>query len=151
MKIIQKGFTLIELLIVIAVLGVLAAAVVTAINPAKRIKQANDAKIKNDVGQLATALQAYYTTNETYPETLNLLTVSGDLKTIPTAPTGSSYILDVPADCTAALKTCTEVALHAQLLDPGKDVDGNTLGIWCWRSAAQTTTEVGSVDPDCLP
>jgi len=34
------GFTLIELLIVIAILGILAAAVLVAINPAKRTRQA---------------------------------------------------------------------------------------------------------------
>ncbi|MBI5465397.1 prepilin-type N-terminal cleavage/methylation domain-containing protein, partial [Candidatus Gottesmanbacteria bacterium] len=56
----KKGFTLIELLVVIAVLAVLAAGVIVAINPGKRIRQANDAKIKNDIGQLATGLQAYY-------------------------------------------------------------------------------------------
>ena len=54
------GFTLIELLIVIAILGILAAAVLVAINPQKRTRQARDAGRKNDIGSLATELQAYY-------------------------------------------------------------------------------------------
>ena len=44
------GFTLIELLIVIAILGILAAAVLVAANPGKRTKQARDAARKNDIG-----------------------------------------------------------------------------------------------------
>lgn len=145
MKTVQKGFTLIELLIVIAVLGVLAAAVVVAINPAKRIKQANDAKIKNDIGQMATALQAYYTLNQSYPAELSTLETSQDLKKLPVAPTGSAYNLAVtPGGCTTALKTCTETALSAVLLDPATG-----LGTWCWKSSSQTTAEVAAAD--CTP
>lgn len=52
------GFTLIELLIVIAILGVLAAAVVVAINPAKRMGDARNAQRKTDLGQMANAIEA---------------------------------------------------------------------------------------------
>src|SRR3989344_605764 len=88
-----KGFTLIELLIVIAILGILAAAVLVAINPAKRTKQARDAGRKNDIGSLATELQAYYTTpgQGFYPTALNVLTASGGLKQVPTDSTYGSY------------------------------------------------------------
>ena len=47
-----RGFTLIELLIVIAILGILAAAVLVAVNPKKRQDQAKDANIKADVGSI---------------------------------------------------------------------------------------------------
>ncbi len=62
-KFAKKGFTLIELLVVIAVLGILASVVLVAINPSERIKEANDSGVKNDVGQVATAVESYYTTN----------------------------------------------------------------------------------------
>lgn len=142
MRIKTKGFTLVELLIVIAVLGVLVATVVTVINPAKRIKQANDAKIKNDIGQLASAMQAYYTFNLSYPTEFSTLgqSESGDLKNIPTAPTGSSYnVSNTPNGCTTALKTCTDVLIYAALLDPTTG-----LGTWCWKSTTQTATEVAA-------
>src|SRR3989339_447380 len=58
-----KGFTLIELLVVIAVLGILASVVLVAINPGERINEANDAGKKSDVGQVATALESYFTNN----------------------------------------------------------------------------------------
>lgn len=86
---ISKGFTLIELLIVIAVLGILAAVVLVAINPLEQLARGRDAGRKNTVGQLATAVQAYYTSrNAQYPpETpstwINGLVSSGELKTAP--------------------------------------------------------------------
>lgn len=130
-----KGFTLIELLIVIAIIGILAAAVLVAINPAKRTKQARDAGRKNDIGSLATEIQAYYTTpgQGIYPTTLAVLTTSGGLKQIPVDPTsGLTYNYNVNSNS-------TEAAVWATLEDP----TGAT-GLWCWTSitnkAAETAT-----------
>lgn len=93
----RKSFTLIELLIVIAILGVLAAAVLVAINPAKRTSQARDAKRKSDIAQVATALETYSIANGgSYPaipggpcwgcnlnDIANILETSGDIKKVP--------------------------------------------------------------------
>lgn len=54
-----KGFTLIELIIVIAVIALLAAATFVAINPAKRVGDAQDAQRWQDVTAIADAYQAY--------------------------------------------------------------------------------------------
>ncbi len=62
-----KGFTLIELLIVVAILGILAAAVLVAINPGKRTAQARDAQRKQDIGAIANALIGYLTLESRYP------------------------------------------------------------------------------------
>ena len=128
-----KGFTLIELLIVIAILGILAAAVLVAVNPAKRQRQARDSARKNDIGQLATALQAYYTTpgQGVYPAGLTALTTSGDLKQVPTGPTGDvySYIFD---------GTSTEAAIYVALEDPTGESGSN----WCWQSTSGRAQEV---------
>lgn len=56
----QKGFTLVELLIVIALLGVLAAAVLAAINPLEQANRARDARMKSDASQLLAAIDRYY-------------------------------------------------------------------------------------------
>src|SRR3989337_2827299 len=84
-----KGFTLIELLIVIAILGILAAAVLVAINPGKRTRQAQDAKRKNDIGALATELQGFYTSPgaRSYTTSLEKLVNDGYLKQMPKDPT----------------------------------------------------------------
>lgn len=135
------GFTLIELLIVIAILGILAAAVLVAVNPAKRQKQARDSARKNDIGQLATALQAFYTTpgQGTYPAGLTALTASGDLKQIPTDPTGASYSYTING-------TTTEAGVYILLEDP----TGTAGSVWCWQSTtgkAQERTAAGVCTP----
>jgi len=58
----RKGFTLIELLIVIAILGILAVAVLSAINPVEQMKKARDAGRKSDAAELLNAHERYFTT-----------------------------------------------------------------------------------------
>ena len=63
----KKGFTLIELLIVIVILGILATAILSAINPIEQIRKANDAGKKSDAAELLNAYERYYTTFQAYP------------------------------------------------------------------------------------
>lgn len=88
----RQGFTLIELLVVIAVLGILASVVLVAINPAQRIAEAQDAGRKNDVSQVATGLESYYTNNQgSYTGATGAaggtLVTSGYIKRWPASPT----------------------------------------------------------------
>ncbi|MBI2012492.1 type II secretion system protein [Candidatus Curtissbacteria bacterium] len=136
---ISAGFTLIELLIVIAILGILAAAVLIAVNPGKRQNQAKDANIKNDIGSIATALQAYYTApgSGSYPDVdapdsgLQKLVSNEDLKQEPLHPDGTNYVYNVtPGTCAGTvLAPCTEAYLYGDLYDDST----NTL-VWCWES-----------------
>lgn len=94
----SSGFTLVELLIVIAVLGVLAAVVLVAINPLEQLAKGRDAGRKSSVAQIGSALQGYYTTNSAYPATATLsdtwltnLVTSGELKIVPTNAAVGSY------------------------------------------------------------
>jgi len=92
---VSKGFTLIELLIVIAVLGVLAAVILVAIDPVEQLARGRDAGRKSAVTSVGRAMQAYYTNNSVYPTTAewtgsnatNVLVLSGDIKIIPTQTT----------------------------------------------------------------
>lgn len=63
----KLGFTMIELLIVIAVLGVLAVAVLSAINPIEQINRGKDTGSRSDAEQLLSAIDRYYTTQGVYP------------------------------------------------------------------------------------
>ncbi len=63
----SKGFTLIEILIVIVLLGILAVAVLSAINPLEQIKKARDSGRKSDAAELLNAYERYYTTFGCYP------------------------------------------------------------------------------------
>lgn len=62
----SKGFTLIELLIVMAVIGILAIAVLSAINPVEQIRKGSDTGKRSDSAELLNALERYYTTFKCY-------------------------------------------------------------------------------------
>lgn len=57
----RKGFTLIELLIVIAILGILAAVVLAALNPAEQLARGRDASRIQSLAGIGHGIQAYAT------------------------------------------------------------------------------------------
>ncbi len=63
----KLGFTMIELLIVIAVLGILAVAVLAAINPIEQINRGRDTGSRSDAEQLLSAVDRYYASKGYYP------------------------------------------------------------------------------------
>ena len=64
----KKGFTLIEMLIVVAIVGLLASVVVLGIGNAR--ERARDAKRAGDIRQIQNAAEAYYASNNFYPQAL---------------------------------------------------------------------------------
>ena len=87
-----KGFTLIELLVVIAIIGVLSTLAVIALGSAR--SKARDSKRLADIKQISTALELYYSENNTYPE---IITPGNSL----TSPDGfTDYMKKIPSNPT---------------------------------------------------
>ncbi len=156
----KKGFTLIELLVVIAVLGILSAVVLVAINPAERLRSARDAGAKNSIGQIATALEAYFTANNgTYPPYiatntylgLEALTSGEFLKNLPTPPSGSSSTDTVfqyrayqdtgaSTACTSTSDTCVMARVWYTL------ESSSATGEWCYDTEVGQAKDVANCD-----
>lgn len=60
-KLMKKGFTLIELLVVIGIIGILAAVVLVAVNPARQFASARDTQRRADLYSLTNAIYQYAT------------------------------------------------------------------------------------------
>lgn len=85
----RKGFTLIELLVVIGIIGILAAVVIVAVNPARQFASARDTQRRADLYSITNAVYQYATEN------------NGNLPSlISTTPTnvGTGTGLDLSAD-----------------------------------------------------
>lgn len=87
-----RGFTLIELLVVIAIVGILAVGLIATIDPVDKINAGNDSKVFNDISLMSKAAETYAASNNgAYPTSAAVLTASGELRSVPTAPTGYTY------------------------------------------------------------
>lgn len=86
----QKGFTLVELLVVIAVLGVLAAGVLVAINPLEQLARGRDVSKKTAITELGRALNTYMTTQNALPDGddgfATVLQNAGEIRVVPSNP-----------------------------------------------------------------
>ncbi len=88
----QKGFTLVELLIVIAIIGVLAALLMSNFIGVRQ--RARDAQRKSDLKQIQSALELYRSDLAAYPLTNNFSACGSSL---PTSGT-TIYMQKVPCD-----------------------------------------------------
>ncbi|MEM4260108.1 MAG: prepilin-type N-terminal cleavage/methylation domain-containing protein [Candidatus Woesearchaeota archaeon] len=122
----KKGFTLIELLVVVAIIGILAALVISYLGQA-RLKS-RDSRRKSDLKSIYTALTNYSDDNNgNYPANTAAL-VPNYMAQVPTDPqTGNAYPYAVSA-------AGTEFELNATLENQNDNDDnndgGNAAGIY---------------------
>lgn len=102
----RKGFTLLELLLVIAIIAILAGLIIFNLNPAQRLQDTNDSRVRSDVESIANAISLFVidrggvytslgigTTQESLGPATSFskwIVGQGYIQTIPTAPTGYS-------------------------------------------------------------
>lgn len=143
------GFTLIELLIVIAILGILAAGILVAVDPVDKISTANDSKVQNDISGAGRASEAYATAHSGfYPATLNDLVTAGEFKRVPLAPAGySTYaVVNTPGGCLAG-STCTAIAITSELR--AKRYTSVNTPFWRYESSTGKSCAVATAATAC--
>ena len=96
----KEGFTLIELLIVVAIMAMLSGAILYSTNNTR--EKGRDAKRKDELEAISTALTLYYTDNNQYPLTADgsgnpILDYSSDAAE-PWIPNLESYLEKLPKD-----------------------------------------------------
>lgn len=93
----RKGFTLIELLIVIAIIGILAAIILVAVDPAKRLRQSRDARRSAEVNALLNAVLNYTVDNKGHLPSQIASATAGDAYIIGTATTTTPTVTACPS------------------------------------------------------
>lgn len=153
-----KGFTLIELLIVIAIVGILAAAVIVAINPGQRIATSRNARVKTDIASIGkaadvfnadTGLSAACASGGSYPNAFGSSGCGVTFMAAPLDPNGVAYVYTAsPAGCDPNSATpCTAFSVSAPAFNDGIVIT-STNNIWCFSSGSNTITQVQGVSCD---
>lgn len=119
-KVLSIGFTLVEVLLVIALLAILAAVVIVAINPAKQLANTRDATRTADVHSILSAIHQYASDNEgIIPESVSTTTQEicrtintscVDLSDLSVLTDNQTYLVSMPQDplCDKEGGVCTE-------------------------------------------
>jgi general secretion pathway protein G len=93
----QRGFTLLEIMVVVAIIAILSTVVL--MNITGNVEDAQQARAKQDVATLVSALQLYKLDNFNYPSTQQGLdALRSKPSGTPATPNWKQYVSQLPAD-----------------------------------------------------
>lgn len=95
-----QGFTLIEMIVVIALVGIIAATALAAINPNAQLQKSNDAHRKADLESLQHALELYYQDKNVYPTSSSDFKIMSGASTLSWGSSWQPYMATLPKDPT---------------------------------------------------
>ena len=124
-----RGFTLIEILVVLAILAILFAIVLVAINPPRQISQANDVKRKDDLNVILNSLYQYSIDHSGFPSG-----IATTIKVIGTSGSGCAAAcgtLSPPDACIDLSSALAPIYVNSVPFDPKTGSNTNTrYGVW---------------------
>ena len=121
------GFTLIEVLLVIAILGILAAIVIVAVNPSKQLGEAQDTQRRNDTRAILDAVNQYTLDKNVLPSDFGIPNgdncqeggayvcrahYSCDGVNLDALIENEEYLVDIPYDPVTATEEITGYRIH---------------------------------------
>ena len=109
----QKGFTLIELLIVIVIIGILAAVLISVLNPVQQQNRARDASVRSSINKMALATKS-----------LASGTTTGELPTPAEFVTGVSNVVTATETCSSAAPGVEDCTIEVNGINLPADCDG---------------------------
>ena len=160
----NKGFTLIELLIIIGIIGILAAIILVAVDPARRLKQSRNARRSAETNAILNAILNYTVdykgtlptaiSSATANHTFVIGTTGGAIATTycPSTVTGTTFdatsTINLSADAALVSNYIAEIPVDPRgVNDAGNVYDSGITGYYVVRSA-NGRIEVGSCNPE---